>query len=252
MMFSGCKNGQMKGRSNMKRNIFIMIGFVLVLLLSACGTAPAADSSTENGSTSEEITTAERGEADENALAESTELIMGTILLQNSEQAVNAAQAGTLLTLWKAYRSLVNSETSAEEEVSALLEQIKGEMTPGQLAAIEALGLTNGSIQDKMQELGVEMGKGMGFDFDPDMSQEEMQATREAMRESGQGPGGDLPPGTGPGGNRPGGEGIPLGEDMDPEQLATLQAQRGAMGGRGGIDRFMITALINYLEGLVE
>ena len=245
----------------MKKNIFIMISFVLVLLLSACGAAPEAESSTDNGSTSEEITTTElnelEGEADEDALAESTELIMGTILLQNSEQAVDATQAGTLLTLWKAYRSLVNSETSAEEEVSAVLVQIKDEMTPEQLTAIEALELTNDNIQDKMQEMGIEMGRGMGFDFDSDMSQEDMQATREAMRESGElpegnGPGGNMPSGTGPGGNRPGGEGVPVGGDMDPEQLATLQAQRGTMGGRGGIDRIMITALISYLEGLVE
>jgi hypothetical protein len=235
--------------------ILIVIVIIFGLLLSACGGSSGLEDSTGVEQVSDgNAAIVVEGSDDESELAESTELILGTILLQESEQAVDAAQAGTLLVLWKTYRSLVNSETSAEEEVSAVLDQVKDEMTAEQLAAIAALGLTSDNIQVKMQELGIEMMRGMGmdFNFDPDISQEEMQATREAMRESGEfpRPGGNGPPGTGPGGNRPDGEGIPMSGDMDPEQLATLQAQRSQMGGMGGIDRFMINALIAYLEGV--
>ena len=113
----------------MKKNIFIMIGFVLVLLLSACGAAPEAESSTDNGSTSEEVTTTESSEAgdeaDENALAESTELIMGTILLQNSEQAVDATQAGTLNSGDKGHLECMHQFEGAVEGGNHLVHHIR-------------------------------------------------------------------------------------------------------------------------------
>lgn len=233
----------------MKKNLIVLL--LMGLMLASCsGMAGAEASSSTSG-----VTVATGEEAD--ALPETTQLMVGTMLLEGTSQAVDAAQAGTLLTLWKAYRSLLNSETSAGAELEAVIEQIKEEMTPEQFAAIEAMQLTNANMQEKLAEAGLDFGGGFGFD--PDISREEMQATREALQASGQ-----VPEGMGPGGNRQGseslpggvplgGEGIPMGgvnpEDMDPEQLATLQAQRGSRGAGQAADQFLITMVINFLEG---
>jgi hypothetical protein len=65
-----------------------------------------------------------------------------------------------------------------------------------------------------------------------------MQTMRETMG------GGEGGPGGGMGGG--------MGQDMDPEQLATLQAERAADGGgiRGGgqMDELLLPALIELLE----
>ena len=183
----------------------------------------------------------------------------GTMLLDGSENAVDAEQAAALLTLWKAYDTISSSQTAAEAEITALFKQIKGEMSAEQLAAIDEMGLTDETIQAKLQELGIQFG-GPAMMGTPDP---EMQATMQALRDSGEVP--EMPAGEVPSGERPamgqgpqggqmppGGEMPPggpfAGEDVDPAQMATMQASRGTMGlgQRGG--GFMLRALISYLE----
>ncbi len=252
----------------MKKIIFLLtIG--LVLMLSACGgSASSSEIDTTSGST--QTTTGQ-----ENALPESTQLIIGTMLLDETDSPVDAQQAETLVKLWKAYQSVLNSETSAEAEISAVLKQIKAEMSAEQTAAIEAMGLTNDNLQEKMQALGVEMGGMMDGEQDPSFA-----ATMQAMRESGEMPnmeggqmpqggnqqGGNMPQGGGPqGGNMPQGgdmaggvmpdaSGTMMGaegEEMGSAQLATLQAQRGSRGGQGA-DRFLLSALIDFLDAKIS
>jgi hypothetical protein len=79
----------------------------------------------------------------------------------------------------------------------------------------------------------------------------EMQATREAMRESGelQRPGGGEFPGSGPGGGQGPGGGFG-GTEMDPEARATAMAEGGGVrGARSGINTTFLDAIIEYLEG---
>ena len=73
--------------------------------------------------------------------------------------------------------------------------------------------------------------------------------------------GGDRPEGgfqggEGPGGGFQGGEGLGgqgFGQDLDPEQLATLQAERGDRSNfRNQASLFLIDPLIQYLEGKVS
>jgi hypothetical protein len=250
----------------MKKNILFLILLVLMLALSACSSTGETASDTGDQASVASNTEGTPAAGDQTALSDTVELMIGTMLLDSTDQAVDAAKAGTLLTLWKAYRSLNDSETSAAAELDAVVKQIKGEMTPEQLAAIEALQLTNANMMEKMQQAGIQVGMGPGFD--PNVSQEDMQATRQALEASGQlpegmAPGGDRPEGDGPpmGGAIQGGEGAPMGEgfpmggvnpeDMDPAQLATMQAQRDSMGSRRGqgSEQFLITALITFLEG---
>jgi hypothetical protein len=46
---------------------------------------------------------------------------MGTLQLEGTEFAVTVQQSSELLILWKAYRSLIESDTAAQEELQALL-----------------------------------------------------------------------------------------------------------------------------------
>ena len=192
----------------------------------------------------------------------------GTMLLDGSENAVDAEQAATLLTLWKAYDTISSSQTAAEAEITALFKQIKGEMSAEQLAAIDQMGLTDETIQAKLQELGIQFG-GPAMMGTPDP---EMQATMQALRDSGEIPnfpqgerpeganapagGAQFPPGgqIPSGGQMPGGGEMPAGgpfagQDVDPSQMATMQASRGTMGlGQRQGGGFMLRALISYLE----
>jgi len=104
-----------------------------------------------------------------------------------------------------------------------------------------------------METLGIEGNFG-GFG---EMS-EEMQATMEAVRESGDfpggGPGGDFPgggpDGLGPGGGFRGGFG---GAEMDPSARETAIAERGGARGAGfGINSFLLNGIIEFLEAKIQ
>ena len=233
-------------------------------MLSACSSTGELQSAVEEQSSAVNTAADESSPAqtttagNETDLSEPTRLMVGTMLLQGGDNAVDAAQAAALLNLWKAYRSLLNSQTAAEAEIAAVLEQIEDEMTAQQIAAIDGMLLSSENIQDLMQAAGIEFG--MGFDPAAEFDREAMQATRQALQASGQVPQeGQV---RGQGANRPEGLGIPTGggpmgeiitEGMDPAQLATLQAERGTFNRGGGAqDSFMLDALIRYLEELIS
>lgn len=181
-------------------------------------------------------------ESYEGALPLQTQLILGTIKLEEGDAAVTAEQAAVLIPLWKAVRSLSASDTAAEAEIEALAGQIQGSMTEQQLQAIAAMQLTQQDMFTAMQELGPQLGGGeqgdQGFNFG-----------------GGQGPGGGPPEGFAIQGDAPEGfQGGPGGgqaftQDLDPDQIATLQAERGGQApgvGRGAL--FLIEPLLEMLE----
>jgi hypothetical protein len=170
-------------------------------------------------------------------------LMLGTILLDDTEHVVDANQASVLLPLWKALRSLGESETTAQAEIDAIISQIEDTMTTEQRIEIEAMELTMQDMGSVAEILGLEMG-GFGGDFGEITP--EMQATREAMRESGnlQRPGGGLGPGGGQG---------PDGAEMDPTARETAMAERGGTrGARSGINSILLDGLIEFLEAKVQ
>ena len=69
------------------------------------------------------------GEDFQDAMPISAQLGFGTLLLEDTEHAVDAGQAAELLPLWKAARSLSESETVAEAELEAVFHQIEDTMT---------------------------------------------------------------------------------------------------------------------------
>jgi hypothetical protein len=153
-------------------------------------------------------------------------------MLEDTANAVTAAQAKELLPLWQMLRALQESGTSSQVEVEAVYDQIQEAMTPDQIAAIEEMD------QEDMRALFEELGMGRP------------QGESDTESEERTGPGGPpeggmmvMPPGGGEGGPGmgPGGFG-----DVDPEARATVMAGRGGMG--MGFGTGMIDAVIELLE----
>jgi hypothetical protein len=202
-----------------------------------------------------------------------TQLILGTLKLDGTDLEVSADQASELLTLWKAYKSLSTSDTTAQEELDAVISQIQDTMTTEQLDAIQAMDLQQGDMASIMEELGIIPegasigGQGGGAGGTPFPEGEIIISGTPGPGGQGFTPpeggftGGDRPEGgfqggEGPGGGFQGGEGLGgqgFGQDLDPEQLATLQAERGDRSNfRNQASLFLIDPLIQYLEGKVS
>ncbi len=197
-----------------KITIFLM-SLILLLTLAACGgtaedvstdTAVVADTiDTAVSTTEDDAPAADVAEAKtetemgtetavaltedyaEDALPIRTQLLIGTLKLEGADLAVTPEQASELLVLWQASSALSRSGTGATEEVTAILNQIEGAMTPQQITAIAEMQLTRENIQTMAQELGISSGgdgtgpgganRGQG----QNMTEEE-KAAREAER----------------------------------------------------------------------
>ncbi len=198
----------------MKKTIFALT-LILSLALSACGGAVT------------ETATSGLNVDYENALGLQLQLSIGTFNLEETDLAVDTAQAADLLPLWQVLKSLNESGSAAPEEIDALIVQIEETMTPEQIEAIAAMKLTREDMGVVMQEYGLTMGDGeVPEGFTPG---------------AGGGPGG----GSGVPGLSGGGPGE---TGMSPEEIATMQAEREKNGGS------MLNSRISgvILEGLIE
>ena len=244
----------------MKQNkmISIILFALLILLAVSCSSEPVEETAANvELPEAEVITTSNQAEIDsaedevpgfQREGVQSTNLMMATFQLESTEHEITAEQAAELLPLWKVYQNLIESDTAAEAEREALINQIAGVMTDEQMAYLDSDEIDPAETQALMEEYGIEMGGVMGMGNRPgsgedgegfsEAEREEMQAMRETMGGEGSGPGG--------------GQGGFGGQDMDPEQLATMQAERAAEGGgvRGGgqMDEYLLPALIELLE----
>jgi hypothetical protein len=233
----------------------MIASLIIILMLSACGGSNEVASSAGEDNESSAV---ERSGDDsspganpgpgidedfQDAMSISSQLGFGTLLLEDSEYAVDAEQAAQQLPLWKAARSLSESETAAQAELEAVFNQIEETMTAEQIGAIAELQLTGEAMAQLLEELGISFGFGGGFgDLTP-----EQQATAQAARESG-----ESPPGGGfPGGGFLGGQGRGAGQafgggNITPEQQATLEARRAERGSFGA--RFALV----FVDPLIE
>ena len=212
----------------MKKVKFLGVIVSLTLILAACGGT--------NGSAINEATMLNEDYPD--TLPIQTQLTVGTLKLEETSLAVDSEQAAELLTLWQAIRSLSSSDITAEGEIEAIVNQILETMSSEQVNAIAAMELTQEGIFELTQEFGIARGGDLTTEGDPRGS-----APDGAFPGSGGGPGGGL--GGGPGG---GGFGEFEGE-LDPEQIATLQAERAEKQSSGDrFSMFLINPLIQMLE----
>ena len=210
----------------MKKNVLAVLT-ILVLNLTACspasnGASPA--SITQNG--------AQTGE-----LPATTQLIVGTLKLDETEKAVTAEQAAELLPLWQTLQVLSESDTAAQQETEALITQIQETMTPDQMQAITDMNLRRQDMMSIMQAQGVAANGS---------SQNSSSQRGNSSSGGGRvfGPGGGGPPDEMPGGGGfgPFGQGQNLSEDA----IATAQASRQANA--NFVPPILINAVIEYLQ----
>lgn len=209
--------------------------FIVVLLLSACGskTAEVDGVDVQTGSSEIDNSGLSTDYADD-ALSPALQLVVGTLTLEDTELVVDVELAETLIPYWKLYISLLESDSTAPEELTGLINEIEGLMTSEQINYIAGLELTQESMGTLISDLGVmdnlrSDGSGEG------------DGTRPNRPEG-------MPEGTRPGGGQGGGSGA---EGMDPELMATMQAGRVDEGGSLGANR-MIRPLIEHLISLLE
>jgi hypothetical protein len=200
---------------------------IFLVALTACGSASkAADpASVPQGGTSA------------GALPATTQLIIGTLKLEGTAQAVTAEQAAELLPLWQTLQVLSDSDTAADQETEALITQIQETMTAGQMQAITDMNLRRDDMASILQEQGMAMGN----------SQSSNTQSGNSSRNNGGGfgPGGGGPPDEMP---MPGGGGgfSGGGQSLSPDQIATAQASR--QNNANFVPPMLINAVIEYLQ----
>lgn len=238
----------------MKRTrIILAISVVLsATALAACSGTGASSAGPQSATSSTALDTSYP-----DALPVQSQLALGTLQVEGTDNAVTTEQAAQLLPLWQALRGVLSSQNPAQVEIDALLKQIESGMTADQLAAIRDMQLTQASLVEWAQSNGVSLGgalgpgggQGGGFsdlratiqaggEIPP-----ELQATLEARRAQGGGGFGNFSPEAQ--------ATFQAGGGPSPETRATLQAQGGPAGFRGAglpiIDRVveMLTARVN-------
>jgi len=225
---------------------------VLAIVLVACG-AKATATTTAGGTTGGTTggsggfaangTPGARNLTQPLPLAES--LLIGTLKLQGTGNAVDAKTAAALVPLWQAYAQLTSSNTAAQAEIDAVVTQIQQTMTPAQVQAITAMKLTRQDMYTEMSSLGLTNGGANGtpgFSFTPRAG----GGTTGGARGGGGG-GGFAFPGGGGGGGVPGagGAGGTTGAAR-PTQNATQIALRAQFANR--IPTALMNALVSFLQ----
>ena len=178
----------------MKRTTLI-ISLILTLLLSACansapaGAAPNPEqptsplntqsnpdsaSTTSTGTSAQAAPVATLDESYENAASVEQQLLLGTLKLQGTNLAITKDQASKLLSLWQEIQTKSQSmmpiqghgngtaqpqsgNSSNQEQIDALVNQIQASMTADQVGAIAEMKITKQSAMTLMQGLGITM-----------------------------------------------------------------------------------------------
>ncbi len=155
--------------------------------LTACGSTegepadPGAPVDTATEATAIDLT-----DSYDDALTAKNQLLLGTLRLEETGQAITSEQAKELLLLWRALAALTASGTAAPEETEAVQNQIMENMTPEQISAVAAMELTNAALQEFYLEVGLTEVKTPEPGATPqngqmkDLSQEDREATRIA------------------------------------------------------------------------
>jgi hypothetical protein len=156
---------------------------------------------------------------------------------------VDESQAAGLLPLWQALQSLQNSDTAAALELEAVARQIQDGMTAAQISAIADMALTEESLVALLEEGTL----ALGFGGRGAAEGETPQGFPAEGFAGGGPPGGGLP---GAGGGPGGGGSFPGagGQGLDPEALATRQAEFAGGGAESLQERALTMAVVRLLR----
>jgi len=144
---------------NAKKLTLVLILIVILSALTACGSADTAETTT--------VETSALAADYEDALPPRTQLIVGILQLEGTDQQVTLEQARQLLPLWQGSRALQRTGSESQEEVTAVLNQIEGVLTSEQITAIQQMKLTRQDLQDTARAFGLALGTGDGAGTGP-------------------------------------------------------------------------------------
>lgn len=221
----------------MKKLLWVLsLGVFLLLAGCSAETDSQAATETESGG----LTTNYN-----NALSFQAQLALGTVQLEETELAVSQEQAKTLLPLWQAFQSLSNSDTTAEVELQAVVNQIQEGMTKEQVAAIAGMSLTTDSMTELMESGAVAFGR-RGGQQAGDSTTTGQQPPAGFAPPAGGFPGGGVPGGGIPGGGFPGG--VAGGGTLSEDDIATRRAEFESGDAGNFQDRALIFSVIRLLQ----
>jgi hypothetical protein len=207
----------MKNKGIDMKNILLATLILTTLILAACSSA-----STSNQT---------------EALSAQSELLLGTLKLESTEQAVTNEQATELLPLWQLMTELQSSARSAQQEKNAVLDQIKGVMTSNQKQAITDMKLTSQDATSFIQKQNISVSSNQ---------------TASKSIQSQSGPAGDFPAGGPPGGDPMGGIiGGGISVDLQTQSLTQSTSGQNAQAQSteaSQISASLMDALIKLLE----
>jgi len=85
------------------------------------------------------------------------QLAYGIMQLDGTDNAVTVEQANTMIPLWQAVIALSGDTTTANEELTAVQDQIVATLNEGQLQAIASMQITNAALNTFYAEYGIVM-----------------------------------------------------------------------------------------------
>ena len=224
----------------MKRYLLLSCVLAGALLLAACAGQSTPSASGSDGGTNG-FRSSTGGSTFQNLRPEA-KLALGTLKLEGTSQAVDAQTAAKLIPLWQLMAQLDSSNSSAPQEVTAVMDQIKSTMTTDQASAISHMSLTQADLfavfQQEAQASGSGGQGGSGFGGGGNRG-------GGGAFFFGGGPGGGGPGGGGFGGGfRPNGGGS-AGSNSTGSQLTSAEA---AIARENAISTRLIDQLVRLLQ----
>ena len=134
----------------MKKAPLLTILFALLFVLTACGSGSASINNAGSGNAS--TNSFRSGAAASTPLDAESKLALGTLKLEGTKQAIDPKMAANLIPLWQLLYQLKSSTSSAPQEVTAVVDQIKATMTPVQVSTINNMTLTQADIFTAFQQ----------------------------------------------------------------------------------------------------
>jgi hypothetical protein len=132
-----------------KKGLMISIlTVVVVMMMTACSALPVASL---NVAALSNLT----GSQSSTSAALQSNLGVGILKLNGTDQAITSSQASDLLPLWKAIKSLSTDSNTTSTELEALYTQIESSLTTDQKTAIAELKVTSADIETLKEENGL-------------------------------------------------------------------------------------------------
>ena len=224
----------------MKKAPLLTILFALLFVLTACGSGSASTNNAGSGNAS--TNSFRSGAAASTPLDAESKLALGTLKLEGTKQAIDPKMAASLIPLWQLLYQLKSSTSSAPQEVTAVVDQIKATMTSDQVSTINNMTLTQADIFTAFQQANESNGTtGTGT---------------SGSTGGNRGGGGGFPGGPGgggpPGGGIPGGGGFPGGGAGGGASTSSTQTPaqvaQAAQARQNATSSLLINQVIKLLE----